>query len=202
MKSIKREGQMNIQSSQLDFIVQTMKDFNHPWFIAGGWCIDLGIDEITREHEDIDICIFREHAETILQYFNDWDIYVAIPGEARLERCLTVDDLTRPRYGLHLHKEDHFIEILLTDRSEAKILFRKNHRIWMDEKQFVREDTLGRRFVAPEWQLLFKAKEGRAKDEEDFQSTLPYMTTEQKQWLSSALSVQFPSSSWIKQLNE
>jgi hypothetical protein len=176
---------MTIQSSQLDFIAERMKDFKHPWFIAGGWCIDLGIGKITREHEDVDICIFREHAEEVLHYFHGWDIYVALPGEARLKRCLTVDDIVPPRYGLHLHKGNDFIELLLTNRSENKILFRKNEQIWMEYEQFVQEDALGRKFVAPEWQLLFKAKEGRSKDDEDFHS---------------ALQTQFPSSSWINKL--
>ncbi|MDC2866325.1 nucleotidyltransferase domain-containing protein [Bacillus sp. BP-3] len=190
-----------IQSVQLDFIVQTMSSFKYPWFIAGGWSIDLGMGKITREHEDIDICIFREHAQEVLNYFNDWDIYVAIPGEGRLEPCLTINDLILPRYGLHLHKGQDFIEILLTDRNEDKILFRKNPSIWMNCNQFVREDILGRKFVAPEWQLLFKAKEGRIKDEEDFKSYLPFMDKEQKLWLSSALKEQFPTSSWIEKLN-
>ncbi|WP_179862773.1 nucleotidyltransferase domain-containing protein [Bacillus pseudomycoides] len=190
-----------IQSVQLDFIVQTMSNFKYPWFIAGGWSIDLGIGKITREHEDIDICIFRENAQEVLNYFNDWDSYVAIPGEGRLEPCLTINDLKLPRYGLHLHKGRDFIEILLTDRNEDKILFRKNPSISMNCNQFVREDILGRKFVAPEWQLLFKAKEGRIKDEEDFKSYLPFMDKEQKLWLSSALKEQIPSSSWIEKLN-
>ncbi|RPK04770.1 nucleotidyltransferase domain-containing protein [Priestia endophytica] len=189
-----------IKSDQLDFVINVMKDFKYPWFFAGGWSIDLGIGNITRDHEDIDICIFREHALEVLSYFSEWTIYVAIPGEGRLELCQTLKDLDPPRYGLHLHRDQDFIEILLTDRSGEDVLFRKNHRISMNYKQFVQEDSLGRKYVAPEWQLLFKAKEGRLKDEEDFKACLPFMRNEQRLWLSSALQKQYPSCSWIKQL--
>ena len=189
-----------IKSSQLDFVVNVMKDFKYPWFFAGGWSIDLGIGKVTRDHEDVDICIFREHALEVLSYFSEWTIYIAIPREGRLELCQTLKDLDPPRYGLHLHRDQDFIEILLTDRNEDNILFRKNHHISINYKQFVREDSLNRKYVAPEWQLLFKAKEGRLKDEEDFKAYLPFMDKEQRLWLSLALQKQFPSSSWIEQL--
>ncbi|PEZ03749.1 hypothetical protein CN326_17905 [Bacillus sp. AFS018417] len=189
-----------IQAKQLNCIVEIMKNFKHPWFIAGGWAIDLGIGVVTRTHEDIDICIFREHAEEVFTYFSDWDIYVAIPGEGRVDPCLNLEDIALPRYGLHLYKEQDFIEILLTDKENDKVLFRKNKTIWMDYKHFVHEDALGRKFIAPEWQLLFKAKEGRIKDEQDFKAYIPYMNEQQKLWLTSALKEQFPSSAWIKEL--
>jgi hypothetical protein len=163
-----------IKSSQLDFAVNVMKDFKYPWFFAGGWAIDLGIGKVTRDHEDVDICIFREHALEVLSYFSEWTIYVAIPGEGRLELCQTLKDLAPPRYGLHLHRgQEDFIEILLTDRSEDNILFRKNHHISMKYNQFVQEE---------------------------FKSYLPFMNKERRLWLSLALQKQFPSSSWIEQL--
>jgi hypothetical protein len=63
-----------IKSSQLDFVVNVMKGFKYPWFFAGGWSIDLGIGKVTRDHEDVDICIFREHALEVLSYFSEWTI--------------------------------------------------------------------------------------------------------------------------------
>jgi hypothetical protein len=45
-----------------------MEDFNKPWAIAGGWAIDLFIGSITREHDDIEIVIFREDQYSIQSY--------------------------------------------------------------------------------------------------------------------------------------
>jgi hypothetical protein len=50
----------------------------------------------------------------------------------------------------------------------------------MDLQEFVRVDRTGRKFVAPEFQLLFKAKEGRKKDEQDFMAYLPIMNSKQR----------------------
>jgi hypothetical protein len=57
-----------VKSEQLDTIVQIMNKFQYPWFIAGGWAIDLGVGKVTRKYEDVDICIFREYTQEILDY--------------------------------------------------------------------------------------------------------------------------------------
>ena len=72
-------------SEQLDSVAELMKDLRYPWLIGGGWSIDLALGTITRHHEDVDICVFREHVQGVLDYFSDWDMSVAIPGEHRLE---------------------------------------------------------------------------------------------------------------------
>lgn len=47
--------------------MHVMKYFKKPWFIAGGWVIDIALGRVTREHGDIDICIFREDVNEALQ---------------------------------------------------------------------------------------------------------------------------------------
>lgn len=186
----------------LQFIVQTMKGFEKPWFIAGGWALELASGTVTREHEDIDICVFREHTDYTLSYFTDWQIQVAIPGEHRLVPCISVSDTLPPRYCLHLNKGNQFIEIMLTDKVDDHVICRKNRSITMPINQFCRVDDCGRPFVAPEWQLLFKAKEKREKDVRDFVNHAPAMARESKIWLLHAMQIQHPESQWIMQLKE
>ena len=107
-----------VYSEQLDSVVDLMQGFQFPWLIGGGWSIDLALGTVTRQHDDVDIYVFREHVQGVLNYFCDWDITVAIPGEHRLEACRTVQASLPPRFGLHLRKGKQFIEILLTDRIE------------------------------------------------------------------------------------
>ncbi|WP_368780897.1 nucleotidyltransferase domain-containing protein [Alicyclobacillus fastidiosus] len=35
----------------------------------GGWSIDLTLEMVTRQHEDVDICVFREYVQGVLDYF-------------------------------------------------------------------------------------------------------------------------------------
>ncbi|ARU62823.1 hypothetical protein CBW65_18975 [Tumebacillus avium] len=178
-----------------------MQNFPHPWFLAGGWALDVAGGRVYREHEDLDICIYREHMPAILEYFADWQISVAIPGEHRLEPGTRVEDTLPPRYGLHLHRGEEFLEILLTDREGDIIPFRRNTAISMPRSQFERVDAAGLPYVAPEWQLLYKAKEGRAKDEEDFQVHVPMLTEDGRVWLLRALSTHLPGHPWILKLS-
>ena len=68
-------------------------DFKEPWFVAGGWAIDLAIGRITREHGDIDFCIFRESLHQFLNYFKEWKIEVCVPSASQRILCKSIDDV-------------------------------------------------------------------------------------------------------------
>ena len=56
--------------------------FHEPWFVAGGWAIDLFLERVTREHGDIDFCVFRDSLGILLAHFSAWERIVCIPGVA------------------------------------------------------------------------------------------------------------------------
>ena len=184
-------------AKELLYIQDLMKHFPHPWFIGGGWALDLAAGQVSREHEDLDLCILREHAPSLFPYFSDWDIQIAIPGEHRLEPCTSIQDTLAPRYGLHLRRDTEFVEILLTDRTGDRIPFRRDPEIFIDYDRFANWDANGLPYVAPEWQLLYKAKEGRDKDLADFQTHAPLLDDPAKQWLLQALAKHLPHSDWV-----
>ena len=193
------------EHEQIRYIQELMKDFPHPWFLAGGWSLDLAAGVVCREHEDIDICIFREHTAAALQYFADWEIGVAIPGEHRLEPVHSVEDTLAPRFGLHLRRGEEFVEILLTDRTGEhgeEIPFRRDPSITIPSKRFAQVDAHGLPYTAPEWLLLFKAKEGREKDEADFFLHAPNLDAKSQRWLLAALEKHQPQSPWIAKLRD
>lgn len=118
----------------------------------------------------------------------------------RLEPCRTVQDTLPLRFGLHLHKEDQFIEVLLTDRIGDKVIFRRDPSIRMSMSDFIRTDSQWRQYVTPEWQLLFKSKEDRDKDRQDLKSFIVHGNAKQRAWLLAALKTHNPTSRWIEML--
>src|SRR5688572_25039349 len=50
-----------------------------PWWIAGGWAIDLFIGHQTRPHADTDILILRQDQLAARATLADWDVHVADP---------------------------------------------------------------------------------------------------------------------------
>jgi hypothetical protein len=55
-------------------------------------------------------------------------------------------------------------------------------------------------YLAPEIQLLYKAKNLRPKDEADFILTLPALNGERRHWLKNALTATHPQHPWLEQL--
>jgi hypothetical protein len=55
-------------------------------------------------------------------------------------------------------------------------------------------------FLRPEVILLYKSKNPRLKDEQDFESVAPNLDAESRQWLKNALAVCCGEHSWIQRL--
>ena len=53
-------------------------------------------------------------------------------------------------------------------------------------------------YLAPEIQLLYKAKGLRPKDELDFAQVLPALDQERRQWLRNALAEAHPGHPWLE----
>ena len=50
-------------------IKKIMDKYGFPWFIAGGWAIDLFLNSETRLHDDIEIGIYRKDQMKLFRYF-------------------------------------------------------------------------------------------------------------------------------------
>jgi len=55
-------------------------------------------------------------------------------------------------------------------------------------------------YLAPEIQLLYKAKGLRPKDEADFARTLPALSGKSRQWLRESLALVHPGHAWLTEL--
>jgi len=56
---------------------ELFKDFKHPWFICGGFALDMFAGKQLRIHGDFDISAFREDKLEMLQFLQSkgWDLY-------------------------------------------------------------------------------------------------------------------------------
>lgn len=50
-----------------------------PWWIAGGWAIDLMLGYQSREHGDLDVLVLRRDQALVREYLSEWDIHAADP---------------------------------------------------------------------------------------------------------------------------
>lgn len=178
-----------------------------PWWIAGGWALDLFLGVQTREHEDIDVQILRRDQHAIRGLLQTWDVQAAHPTthqDAWPFRAWEAGTV------LSFDVHDIWCRPSKTDPWALQLMFAETER---DHWQFRRDarlvrplTTLGRRtedgipYLAPEIQLLYKAKEPRPKDEADFFRTLPWLDSERRSWLTQALSLVHPGHRWLRWL--
>ena len=54
-----------------------LQNIKIPWTFCGGYALDLFLNKEIRRHSDIDICVFENDREKILDYmlFHGWKIY-------------------------------------------------------------------------------------------------------------------------------
>jgi hypothetical protein len=63
----------------LDFAAR-MEGADFPWFVAGGWAIDLFLGTRTRDHEDLEIAVASSFFETLPPRFPEFDFWVPQGG--------------------------------------------------------------------------------------------------------------------------
>lgn len=156
-----------------------------PWWVAGGWALDLFLGGWTREHDDLDVAILRRDEARVRDALPGWDVEL---GDD--ERAL----LCRPRpdapwaFELHLHEADGETWRYARDARVTRPL------------ATLGGERAGIPYLAPEVALLLKARAPRAVDERDFDRVRPALAPEASAWLRAALETAHPGHPWIARL--
>jgi hypothetical protein len=167
---------------------QSLAQFERPWWIAGGWALDLFVGEETRSHEDVDIMIQSQDQERLREILKDWDLQV-VTGPGKLKTWGKGEKLEPGRsvWGRRSSDGPWELEILFLETNGEKWIYRRDSRITGTIAEMGLVNKQGLRYLAPEVQLLYKSKVIREKDEQDFHSVLPHLDREQKNRLKKSL---------------
>jgi hypothetical protein len=176
-----------------------------PWWISGGWAIDLFLGRQTREHADVDVLIQRKDQLAFQEYLSDWDLHKAqqrglepwpngeflIPG---------VNDIWCRRTPAHPWS----LQIRLLDTRNGTWVFRRDPTIVGQVAALGWAPDTGIPYLSPEIQLLFKARpETLDRDDADFRNCAPLLERENRGRLLSCLEQHLPvGHQWISLLKE
>lgn len=186
----------------LDELVRILDGLTVPWWIDGGFAIDAFAGSGRRDHDDIDVSLFHADHLVVQAHLAGWELHAADPpGTLRLWQ--TGEVLPPQVHDIWARRDSGDawrFQLMLNAGGPDELVFRRDHRVhapleratWMHE---------GVRYLAPEWQLLFKSGTPRPKDEQDFADCLPLMTPHQKTWLTNALESQQPPHPWLARLH-
>jgi len=178
-----------------------MKGFEPYWFIAGGWAIDLYLGKTTRSHDDIEIAVFRRDQTALHEQFKGWRLQKVVNGEP--SRWLEGEMLEPPVHELYCLNETARIqqlEILLNESNGSVWVYRRNAQVTKAIADCYLTSEMGVKFLCPEIVLLYKSKNPRARDEQDFRAVVQELDMERKLWLKGAIAACNAGHHWLSRL--
>jgi hypothetical protein len=192
-----------------------MAGFPRRWWIAGGWALDLWVaDTPSRIHEDLEFGILRADQDALREHFaTGWHVFKSITGRdgtGAWAPWLRGEWLDQPSFQVlaqrsHAHAEAKAglpseIEFFLNDTVGEEWVFRRDTSVRVALQRLTVAASVGVQVLAPEVQLLHKAKSHRPRDEHDFARVLPHLDRARLVWLHSQLSRHLPNDPWLVSL--
>jgi hypothetical protein len=179
-----------------------MRGFDRPWWIAGGWAIELFVSRKLRDHEDIELGLLREDQFRLREHLRDWQWCkaVTINDAGAWVEWRADEKIELPLFQLKADRGGEEIEFMLNDPEHGHLLCRRNHTIALPLERAICRTCDGIPYLAPEMQLLYKAKHHREKDEADFGDAIEVMSDEQRRWLKNGLTAWNAGDPWIARL--
>ena len=183
-------------------LLEVMGGFDAPWWVAGGWALDLWMERETRPHQDVDVAILRGDQQKLYTSLSQWELYYAAPDHRLLP--LGPDQwLQPPIHGVwarRAHDAPWLCEFLLNEHDSADWMYREDPAVRMPLADIGITASGNIPILVPEIVLLYKAHERTEKDEADFRTALPRLSPRSKSWLLHALNKSAPKHPWITHL--
>jgi hypothetical protein len=177
----------------VDEVMRIFADAPFQWCLAGGYAVEQFLGRSIRAHGDIDVMVFRDEQLAAQRWLRDWQFYAADPA-GTLRKWHDNEYLP---YGIHDiwgHKLDSNawqLQLMLAEVEGDEWFSRRNHAIRGKRADLMTEYN-GIPCIRIDVQMLYKAKNSRAKDELDFQACLPLLDNASKKWLKGHLLLTHP----------
>lgn len=166
-----------------------------PWYVAGGWAVDLHLGGQRRDHEDLEIAVPSAHFGAVADRFPDMHFHVAGGGEVVPINPVAMAahhqtwawDPDGSCWRFDVFREPHDKDIWIS---------RRDSRLRRPYGNLIRTDRNKIPYLSPDVVLLFKAKHRREKDEADYAALTPVLSASERAWLDEALDLVHPGHPW------
>jgi len=171
------------------------------WWVAGGWALDLFVGRQTRPHKDLDIGILRRDFSTVYAALSSWEFF-----EARRGTLTSLRRGDEPRADVNslwcrpANAASWTLELMLDECDGGCWVFRRQRSVHRPLAMVMRRTGDGVPYLAPEIQLLYKARPVREQDQADFDQVAPRLDAAARSWLREALAKVHPGHLWLRAL--
>lgn len=183
-------------------VARRLAGIGAPWYVAGGWALDLFRGRRTRAHGDIEIAVPEAAFPEIRDRFPGY-VFDAVGGgriweDAAPEVLAAVHQtwLREPDTG------DYLLDVFREPHDGDTWICRRDESIRLPYSDVIHHTRDGVPYLAPELVLLFKARHTRGKDQADFDATVPDLTPAQREALAGLLARAHPGHPWLADLRE
>jgi hypothetical protein len=172
-----------------------------PWWIAGGWALDLFVGRQTREHADLDVEVLRRDQRALQEYLAGWDLHTASGGALESwPQGMPLPPEVNSVWAWPSPGAPWALQVMFAEAEEDLWLYPRHRSITRPLDRIGLRTAEGIPFLAPEVQLLYKSRAPRAKDQADFDHVLPSLAPDARRWLAGALTEAHPGQPWLARL--
>lgn len=183
-------------------VAADLRRFDRPWWVAGGWAIDLFLGRVTRAHGDLEVGVWRDDQAPLRAHWSACAWEVSVDGAWRPWAAGARVDLPAFQLRVRSPTGGRDVEIFLNDATpDGAFACRRDDRIRLPTDQLVVPTPFDVPALAPEVQLLYKAKHARPKDEQDFANVVPLLSADRVRWLVGGLRLLDPAHPWVARLD-
>jgi hypothetical protein len=192
-----------------DEVATVLAGLAEPWWLAGGWAVELAVGRSFRAHADIDVLVLRPSLLRVQDALAGWDLQAADPpGSLRPWRPGEVlPDTVHDVWCRRTSSSPWSWQLMVDDVDGEDWVFRRDRRVRRPVVSLAGPASRpGLPVLAPEVQLLYKSGAGRPgearrpKDEEDLAAVLPVLEDGQIAWLVEVLTLGAPGHPWLARI--
>ena len=179
-----------------------------PWWLAGGYALETFVGHAYREHGDIDVAVFRDDQRAVHDQLSarGWEAHAADPP-GMLRRWREGESLSPDVHDIWCREASDGpwrLQLMLEERSGDDWVYRRDSAIRRPVSTFGWQTPDGMRVIAPEVQLLYKARSTSrsqsSKGERDFEVVAPRLPIDARNWLLNVLVTDALGHPWLDRL--
>ncbi|MFD7864813.1 nucleotidyltransferase domain-containing protein [Streptomyces sp. NPDC057682] len=175
----------------LDEAVRLLAPLGGPWWIAGGYAIELAVGRAFRAHADLDVLLPRRDQLAVQRILPGAQWWAADPP-GTLRPWLPGEILPPGVHDIWCRPgpdEPWRVQFMLDDVVDGDWVYRRDPRIRLPLDRIGRVTADGIPHLAPEVQLLYKSRSPRPKDERDFEEALAVLDEDRRSWLTETITL-------------
>jgi hypothetical protein len=184
-------------------VAEFMAGFPRPWWLVGGWAIEA-FSRAPREHEDVDLTILACDVPALREHVDEdqWHLWSNNGGLLRpLDDRFPDPQAPDSQIWVRRSAVDPWvIDLPITPDLDGLWTNKRmpDHVAPVEAVTWIADD--GIRYLNPEIALLYKAGNGRAKDDRDLDRCLPLLSRDARTWLRDSVTRVYPGHAWLDRL--